>query len=341
MPTAGKTFRSRAVPAEHCATAFEVGDVVGIVAEALVWPHATSRAHGPISLLQAGHGNLAQIYQVRAEAVAGQPAFADVAECQRWGQAQLVFPARASVPADAAEIVGGGQGMTCRRCSSGRRSARTEHRCVDAVGGFAEQVFAPMPCRPLKGQSWAGHRGLGWQPVKGEPIDHSLGGGMCASEWRLRMGSVWAMRLWWWAGVASAGRLSAGWRLPLWGVVCPPVSPGVLRGLWLELEALNLARAARAPRGVTVSPQRTSLSEIFVFEAYHDHEESVCPKDASRPPRRPMNPEFNVPKELLDQLVKGPMTQGDLESIFRAAQEGRDRARNERGDERAPGLSAR
>ena len=28
--------------------------------------------------------------------------------------------------------------------------------------------------------------------------------------------------------------------------------------------------------------------------------------------------ELNVPKELLDQLVKGPMTQGDLESMFRS-----------------------
>jgi len=40
-------------------------------------------------------------------------------------------------------------------------------------------------------------------------------------------------------------------------------------------------------------------------------------------PRRPKppakvatTPELNVPKELLDQLVKGPMTQGDLESMF-------------------------
>jgi putative transposase len=42
-------------------------------------------------------------------------------------------------------------------------------------------------------------------------------------------------------------------------------------------------------------------------------------------PRRPKppakvitTPELNVPKELLDQLVKGPMTQGDLESMFRS-----------------------
>ena len=28
-------------------------------------------------------------------------------------------------------------------------------------------------------------------------------------------------------------------------------------------------------------------------------------------------PELNVPKELLDQLVKGPMTQEGLESMFR------------------------
>ncbi len=29
-------------------------------------------------------------------------------------------------------------------------------------------------------------------------------------------------------------------------------------------------------------------------------------------------PELKVPKELLDQLVTGPMTQGDLESMFRS-----------------------
>jgi putative transposase len=29
-------------------------------------------------------------------------------------------------------------------------------------------------------------------------------------------------------------------------------------------------------------------------------------------------PELSVPKELLDQLVKGPMNQGDLESMFRS-----------------------
>jgi hypothetical protein len=27
-------------------------------------------------------------------------------------------------------------------------------------------------------------------------------------------------------------------------------------------------------------------------------------------------PELNIPKELLDQLVSGPMTQGDLETMF-------------------------
>src|SRR6185312_10075180 len=42
-------------------------------------------------------------------------------------------------------------------------------------------------------------------------------------------------------------------------------------------------------------------------------------------PRKPKPPakavttaELNVPKELLDQLVKGLMTQGDLESMFRS-----------------------
>ena len=39
----------------------------------------------------------------------------------------------------------------------------------------------------------------------------------------------------------------------------------------------------------------------------------------SKPPAKAVRtPELNVPKELLDQLVKGPMTQGDLESMFRS-----------------------
>ena len=39
----------------------------------------------------------------------------------------------------------------------------------------------------------------------------------------------------------------------------------------------------------------------------------------SKPLAKAVNtPELNVPKELLDQLVKGPMTQGDLESMFRS-----------------------
>jgi transposase-like protein len=39
----------------------------------------------------------------------------------------------------------------------------------------------------------------------------------------------------------------------------------------------------------------------------------------SKPPAKAVNTaEINVPKELLDQLVKGPMTQGDLESMFRS-----------------------
>jgi len=38
-----------------------------------------------------------------------------------------------------------------------------------------------------------------------------------------------------------------------------------------------------------------------------------------KPPAKAINtPELNVPKELLDQLVKGPMTQGDLDSMFRS-----------------------
>jgi len=38
----------------------------------------------------------------------------------------------------------------------------------------------------------------------------------------------------------------------------------------------------------------------------------------SKPPREAgSKPEITVPQELLDQLVKGPMTQGDFESMFR------------------------
>ena len=41
-----------------------------------------------------------------------------------------------------------------------------------------------------------------------------------------------------------------------------------------------------------------------------------------RKPKPPANavttPELTVPRELLDQLVKGPMNQGDLESMFRS-----------------------
>ena len=37
-----------------------------------------------------------------------------------------------------------------------------------------------------------------------------------------------------------------------------------------------------------------------------------------KPPKAAGTPDLDVPKELLDQLVKGPMTQGDLESMFRS-----------------------
>jgi hypothetical protein len=30
------------------------------------------------------------------------------------------------------------------------------------------------------------------------------------------------------------------------------------------------------------------------------------------------HPELNIPKELLDQLLRGPMTQGYLEAMFRS-----------------------
>lgn len=42
------------------------------------------------------------------------------------------------------------------------------------------------------------------------------------------------------------------------------------------------------------------------------------PKKAKPPTKAVITPELNVPKELLDQLVSGPMTQGDLESMFRS-----------------------
>jgi hypothetical protein len=34
--------------------------------------------------------------------------------------------------------------------------------------------------------------------------------------------------------------------------------------------------------------------------------------------KKPETAELDVPKELLDQLVKGPMTQGDLDTLFRS-----------------------
>lgn len=50
-------------------------------------------------------------------------------------------------------------------------------------------------------------------------------------------------------------------------------------------------------------------------------------------PRRPKppakvvtTPELNVPKELLDHLVKGPMTQGALGSMFRSLKKARCQA---------------
>jgi putative transposase len=41
------------------------------------------------------------------------------------------------------------------------------------------------------------------------------------------------------------------------------------------------------------------------------------PRRRKQPSEVGPKPAVNVPKELLDQLVKGPMTQGDLESMFR------------------------
>ena len=41
------------------------------------------------------------------------------------------------------------------------------------------------------------------------------------------------------------------------------------------------------------------------------------PRRRKQPNEVGPKPAVNVPKELLDQLVKGPMTQGALESMFR------------------------
>jgi hypothetical protein len=42
------------------------------------------------------------------------------------------------------------------------------------------------------------------------------------------------------------------------------------------------------------------------------------PRKPKPPAKAVTTPELNVPRELLDQLVKGPMTQGELESMFRS-----------------------
>jgi hypothetical protein len=54
-----------------------------------------------------------------------------------------------------------------------------------------------------------------------------------------------------------------------------------------------------------------------VSEAYHDQQESVRSDDASNPTRSdPGRPSMSR-RELLDRLMKEPMIQGDLESMFR------------------------
>lgn len=42
------------------------------------------------------------------------------------------------------------------------------------------------------------------------------------------------------------------------------------------------------------------------------------PRRQKLPTKAASTPEPELPKELLDRLVKGPMTQGDLESMFRS-----------------------
>src|SRR3982751_566631 len=44
------------------------------------------------------------------------------------------------------------------------------------------------------------------------------------------------------------------------------------------------------------------------------------PRRPKPPAKAVATPELEVPKELLDQLVKGPMTQGDLDGMFRSLQ---------------------
>ena len=47
-------------------------------------------------------------------------------------------------------------------------------------------------------------------------------------------------------------------------------------------------------------------------------EESVCRGNAKPPDQGRPQPDLQVPEELLDQLVKGPMSQDELESMFRS-----------------------
>lgn len=56
-----------------------------------------------------------------------------------------------------------------------------------------------------------------------------------------------------------------------------------------------------------------------MFEAYHDLQESICRERRKRTPHpRGSPPLSRRSKELLDQLITGPITQGEFETIYRA-----------------------
>ena len=70
-------------------------------------------------------------------------------------------------------------------------------------------------------------------------------------------------------------------------------------------------------------------------------QESVCRASARSPRGRRASAELKVPAELLDQLVKGPMTPGRGGGDLPVAEEGGHRTGDGRRDEPAPGLSRR
>lgn len=55
-----------------------------------------------------------------------------------------------------------------------------------------------------------------------------------------------------------------------------------------------------------------------MFEAYHDLQESICREKTNVPTETQTSAEPKIPKELLDHLITGLITQGEFETIFRA-----------------------